>query len=472
MEWISRRKKLSDGDIAEFKFFPDQPCVIQTIRLRRVPSGEVEVFENEIHKSERDYIHWIDQSPSWPDEPIVALVMHKRLDMAGAKATYLPYGRNAFIKACDRLYQHRSVADVIRRKSGATFTSKTAAVWKDRPELGPAVIYNCKSDTISPTELDDLVLSVTHFPKKSTILAVAYGCTDAIRDYIVEWLQYVKTFAFSPLLFPMVWAELERQRLINKVDRKTDDLWENISRMNDRFMRYELPRSSLDSSDSRGAGNMIKMDTITQNGKDTTVHLWVDVNTLKSGLESFLTELKSMLENSQSPLENDEIFGQSGGEPEQIRKHSSDRIQNRLNEMMTEIKSKVKYTNGLLEGITLGMQTESNHSSRRDALANIYIATESKKDSRYMRDIALLGMIFLPGTFFATLFSMTFFNWIPQDSNQVISPWIAIYFGFVVASTAGIIWGFRARAKRYKHNHNAQLDMLARNDPGAELLWP
>ncbi|KAI0867371.1 hypothetical protein GGS24DRAFT_507913 [Hypoxylon argillaceum] len=447
MEWIGRTKKFtSDGDLAEFKFIPDHPCTIQTIRLRRDSSGAIQVFENETLKSEPKYLHWINQSQSLPDEPTVTLVMHQRLDMADAQATSVPYGKDTFIKACNQLYQHRSIADAIRRKSPATFTCRTVAAWESQPDWGPAVVYNCKSDTISPAEPNGLVLSMTYFPKKSTIRAVAYGCTAESRDYIETWLQYAKAFAFNPLLLPMLWAELERQRFLDKVDHKASDLRKRILDMNNLLVDDGLPKKSLYPNDASNNDMIENMGGMTQ--KDitqrecTAVNLWVDVSALKNGLESFRSELKSMLENSRSPPEIDEnVSGPPDGHPDPINKHSSDRIQSRLSEMIVEIEAKVRYMDSLLGGMTLAAQTESNHLSRCDELANSYIAVASKKDSSFVRDMALLGMIFLPS--FATLFSMTFFNWTPQGSNQIVSPWVMTCFGFAAISTAGSIWHFR-----------------------------
>jgi hypothetical protein len=75
-----------------------------------------------------------------------------------------------------------------------------------------------------------------------------------------------------------------------------------------------------------------------------------------------------------------------------------------------------------------------------------------------MKYISTMGMLFLPGTFLAvsfygpslnevltrkTLFSMGFFNWIPDRSNNVVSPWIAVYGGLTLILTGGTIWRWR-----------------------------
>ncbi|KAJ2993606.1 hypothetical protein NUW58_g1787 [Xylaria curta] len=454
MQWIGRTKKLSGGDLDDFKFIQGHPCATQTIRLCRDASGSVEVVEKHIHESEPEYLRWIDQqSRSWTYEPTLILVMYQRLELADTKATHLPIGKSTFLTACDRFCQHRSIADAIRRKAPATFTRMTVAAWKDRLDWGPAVVYICKSDTISPVGMSGMVLSVTHFPKRSIILAVAYGCTAENRQYIEDWLEYAKTFAFDPLVLPMIWAQLERERLINKVDRKAADLRKRIIDMNNRLAHNGLSnRKSSQSDDSHlrsdsiemlGGGGTTTQKHITQRECDA-VNLWVDVSTLKNGLEA-------SGQSSRSPPERDKVVP-GKEQPDQISIHA--------------------YTDSLLGGMTLATQTESNHLSRRDALTNIFIAVESKKDSSHMRYIAFLGMIFLPGTFFATLFSMTFFNWIPNDSDQVVSPWVVVYFGFTAVSTAGTLWRFHTWAKRRDAEAELSVTTKLENYPGTALLLP
>ncbi|KAI0193110.1 hypothetical protein F4808DRAFT_453344 [Astrocystis sublimbata] len=408
--------------------------------------------------------------------------MHQRLETSEAKATDLPIGEATFLKACDQLYQHRCIAHAIRRRGPTTFTSRVVTAWQSRLDWGPAVVYICKSDTQSPMKTNGLVLSVTHFPKKSILLAVAYGCTKESCEDIEDGLEYAKTFAFDPLILPMLWAQLERERLFNTVDRKAAHLYNRIIDMNNRLLQEGLNhRKSSRSTKSQTMAESVEMVAIVSDTTQTNitqrecaaVNLWVDVSMLKNGLEAFRTELQSMLRNSRSPLERDEaVFGPVRAKPDPIFTHSSNRIQHRLNEMIVEIEDKVRYTNSLLGGMTQATQTESNHLSRRDALTNIFIAIESKKDSSHMRYIAFLGMIFLPGTFFATLFSMTFFNWIPDNSDQVVSPWVAIYFGFTALSTAATVWRFHAWAKRRDAEAELSVTTQLEHYPRAGPLLP
>ncbi|RYC61450.1 hypothetical protein CHU98_g4763 [Xylaria longipes] len=398
MEWISQKKQLQSEDFVEFGFNSGYPCLIQTIRIRQDSSGKAEVAEEKTHTSEPQYLEWVKQAsiPSCPEEPTVVLVMHQRLEGADVKATSLPYGKDTFRVACEQLFQHRSVVHAIRRKSTATFTSRKAAPWKSRPEWGPAVVYNCKSDTETLATHDDIVLSVTHFPKKPIIFAVFYGCTEEARAFIGDWFNYAKASAFDPLLLPMMHSELERRRLINKIDAKGGDLRKRIIDIENRLREVQSRKSVQSSASEKDSTNI----SIAQRECEA-VKLWVEVSSLKNGLESFKTGLKAMLENSKKPLEND-ILGEDGDEQtHKIRKHASERIQTRINDMIVEIESVVRRAAGHLVGMSLATQTESNYLTRKDAWATISIAVESKRDSSHMRYISFLGMIFLPGTFFA-----------------------------------------------------------------------
>lgn len=42
-----------------------------------------------------------------------------------------------------------------------------------------------------------------------------------------------------------------------------------------------------------------------------------------------------------------------------------------------------------------------------------------------------------------TLFSMSFFRWIPDDSADMVSPWIAIYFGLTAIITGATLWRWK-----------------------------
>ncbi|KAM7210731.1 hypothetical protein V8F06_013893 [Rhypophila decipiens] len=65
-------------------------------------------------------------------------------------------------------------------------------------------------------------------------------------------------------------------------------------------------------------------------------------------------------------------------------------------------------------------------------VANLSIAASAKKDSSSMKAIAMIAFLFLPGTFFATLFAIPSLHW---SEDVVVSPRFWIYWAFTVPCT-------------------------------------
>ncbi|KAK2772739.1 hypothetical protein CKAH01_13823 [Colletotrichum kahawae] len=67
------------------------------------------------------------------------------------------------------------------------------------------------------------------------------------------------------------------------------------------------------------------------------------------------------------------------------------------------------------------------------------LANDSKSDSKAMKALSLLGATFLPGTFLASIFSMTFFDF---QQGSSLSPKIWIYFAFTIPLTVRVVLGW------------------------------
>lgn len=80
------------------------------------------------------------------------------------------------------------------------------------------------------------------------------------------------------------------------------------------------------------------------------------------------------------------------------------------------------------------------------------LAHASKRDSAAMKTISLLGAIFFPGAYLASVFSMTFFNW--QSEGAVLSSQFWIYWAITIPLTAVIVAAWhvweRKRESRYE----------------------
>ena len=92
-----------------------------------------------------------------------------------------------------------------------------------------------------------------------------------------------------------------------------------------------------------------------------------------------------------------------------------------------------------------------NTIAQSDAEYTAAIAVDGKRDSIAMKTISILGIVFLPGTFVATLFSMDMFDWGSSDSGGVkkltVSPSIWIYWVIVIPLTliTFLVWALWSR---------------------------
>ncbi|KAK4241228.1 hypothetical protein C8A03DRAFT_41293 [Achaetomium macrosporum] len=119
--------------------------------------------------------------------------------------------------------------------------------------------------------------------------------------------------------------------------------------------------------------------------------------------------------------------------------------------------------------------------AQQDAKLNLKIAGEqrrlahaSTRDGRAMKGLSLLGAIFLPGTFLASIFSMSFFNFEPSEltdvrrcaDDQTISSLLWIYFALTTPLTGlvvlGWLWWERAR-QRQLAREQAELEESIQN---------
>ncbi|KAK2043143.1 hypothetical protein LZ31DRAFT_566719 [Colletotrichum somersetense] len=108
-----------------------------------------------------------------------------------------------------------------------------------------------------------------------------------------------------------------------------------------------------------------------------------------------------------------------------------------------------------------------------DAKLNLKIAGDqrqlahaSKDDSQAMKALSLLGATFLPGTFLASIFSMTFFDF---QSDLSLSPKIWIYFAFTIPLTIFVLLGWYKWDKKRKADQDDAGSKLANSNSETEL---
>lgn len=212
-------------------------------------------------------------------------------------------------------------------------------------------MYNCKSDTASPSSTgrpSDIAMSVTSFVERSTTYAVMYGCTEKIMKLTSAWLQQFAGQALHPLVMPMIFAELERKRLLDMLDAEQTALRQRILDLENK-LRGEVRTKESPGKTREKCLDKAQEDVLLQVQDCESTKLWIDVSSLRNGLESLKAELERMAAHSRDLAETVLI--------EQAEKRKTgNRIEARLHDMVAEINSKVRSCESLLGGMALSAQ--------------------------------------------------------------------------------------------------------------------
>ncbi|KAH9909530.1 hypothetical protein F4778DRAFT_775446 [Xylariomycetidae sp. FL2044] len=88
------------------------------------------------------------------------------------------------------------------------------------------------------------------------------------------------------------------------------------------------------------------------------------------------------------------------------------------------------------------------------------IANLTKKDSFAMFTLAVMSVLFLPGAWVATLFSMSMFNWQAQDGAAVLTPRFWIYWAVTVPLTLVVLCSWLVWLRYHHKNEGTPLRAL------------
>ncbi|GAB1316369.1 hypothetical protein MFIFM68171_06579 [Madurella fahalii] len=345
-----------------------------------------------------------------------------------------------------------------------------------------AIIYNCRT---SNEWEDDMALTVTHFPNQKLSFAVLFGASVEQEKSVISRLKKAGADTVHPMLLPGILAEMERIRQMAVVE-------EGIGEMETKI--FQLDNETVATWKRSG-------QTKAERNREKT-KAWLDLNFSRNLLQATATLLLIMrkhldefpllvnhysmrryyrlrhqelglyehhVQNAARPSSpqflgsmtnswtlhdhkpySSEYFPESKtltSEPETIYdpdakyqdllQQASMRMADRLVVMIGEYDDKIRACTMEVDGIAMATQWSHGETSME-------IATASGEDSSHMRSIALVTMVFLPGTFFASMFSMSFFNWTPDSGGDspIVSGKIWIYFVITVFFTLLTIYLF------------------------------
>ncbi|KAL2693844.1 hypothetical protein Neosp_000410 [[Neocosmospora] mangrovei] len=150
-------------------------------------------------------------------------------------------------------------------------------------------------------------------------------------------------------------------------------------------------------------------------------------------------------------------------EPERKHRKELDKLHRsmvaRLDFYKVKLTGLENYIHTTLERLKVQREALYNIMSQREARLNLEIAGEqrriahaSKRDSTAMKTLSLMGALFLPGTYLASVFSMTFFDF-GKGADPVVSIQLWVYFAITVPVTALIVgcWMYLDRRRREQH---------------------
>ncbi|KAF5699576.1 hypothetical protein FGLOB1_11287 [Fusarium globosum] len=145
------------------------------------------------------------------------------------------------------------------------------------------------------------------------------------------------------------------------------------------------------------------------------------------------------------------------------------KMQARLREVIKDYNEKIRECTAGFEGMAMTTQWVSHpfvffvsfetfaNSVETQGETNVEIALATSQDSRHMRSIALLTMIFLPGTFFASIFSMGFFEWKSDDGTISVSQSFWIYVVLATGFTAFTVGAWCTQCKPFPESKTTQV---------------
>ncbi|KAI8626140.1 hypothetical protein F5Y19DRAFT_447284 [Xylariaceae sp. FL1651] len=398
------------------------------------------------------------------------------LELGGQRQTrILPFSQTTFALVSKAFYMHRSISRVVNR-ADVPFFSCEEVVMKDNlgQENWEAWVYNCRSTNAWG---GDLALTVTHFPHCGLSFGVLFGCPQFQEQYIIQQLGGAIQGSAHPLLLPGIFAEMEKKRHHQIFESKIDELELTMPETDMGIMSDDQRPQSESSGQNRRAAylamlylkhgleswskqleKMLKhcltlksnyfesadriVDHSYQTGSEKTLYLKPkDLDKLEDSPvgdprtdthSSFSDkECESELSHSDSELD----MGREARSYHQAMIKTTEKIARRLQFILDEYTDKIRECQMRFDGLTMATQLSQGEASLQLGLA-------TNKDSRHMRTIALVTMVFLPGTFFATLFSMTFFNWQASGGAPVVSPlfWIYVLCSVVATALTLLVW--------------------------------
>ncbi|RSL99888.1 hypothetical protein CDV31_012022 [Fusarium ambrosium] len=362
----------------------------------------------------------------------------------------LPFSQDSFHIIVNKFYVHGMIARAISRADIPAFSAAEVEMSLEDEQTHSAFVYNCRTSNAWP---GDLALTATYFPHCKLTFAIMFGCPISTEKQVLQRLGKVKAEADHPLLMPGILVELERQRHVCLVDNTINELetqileidmlsedlelmsteeqarrkqakraaWLDTTYLRDQLSNWIVNLEKLQNHADELNHTIFKMSTTGPASAVVTGYRgpqeppsevfpdhcsrtpkflsyeeptdWIDLS--EDGekgkayeLYPLETEFCKPPSQPRQPLETDKV--------QDAMERAGNKIKSRLRDIIDEYHEKVRDCTMRVDGMAMATQWAQGET-------NLEIAIAASRDSRHMRSIAVITMIFLPGTFFAVL---------------------------------------------------------------------
>ncbi|KAH7323472.1 hypothetical protein BKA65DRAFT_69693 [Rhexocercosporidium sp. MPI-PUGE-AT-0058] len=311
--------------------------------------------------------------------------------------------------------------------------SLVRAILRGKPEFCSMALIHSKTQNQSTGYLlrsnaiagEDVILCTTIDNKTKVVTGIIHGCTDDDIKTMTEWLGIVKADIFHPLLLPALTLDLIRTKYSRLIEEKAMELGD-LSGTTDQF-------ESLKDEDREALNEIGNYNQTTKE----VLQLHQEIGEYKIAVNQARKQAQKLLaivadKNLCCPINTES--------------RCSSRVAEQLEEIISIFEDLDMTCDQIAQNCNMLMGAIYNIIAQRQNQINVDIAADSRKisaaakrDSSAMKAIAIVTMLFLPGTFVAAFFAMPLFNWSAglsaRDTGRVINPRFQYYWAVTVPLT-------------------------------------
>lgn len=193
---------------------------------------------------------------------------------------------------------------------------------------------------------------MTYSPQHRTTQAVLYGCDDDTRDKIHRRLSRCEGAVYHPLTLPLIFAEIERDRLFDKVSPL-------VTKLVKRALSISKPSAFTESLQNTFRNSATGSHRATEESPEELMQMWLRVSALRRGLEAWKAQLLKMQSHCRTlTFEEPSPENHTQCQIDELKDlaETGERIEQRLVELIGEFDEKIGDCITVIDGIVLATQ--------------------------------------------------------------------------------------------------------------------